>query len=149
MPFPPRLWASLGILAGVVGGAGTATFVYARGFSYMTSDPSACANCHVMGDVYDRWARSSHRIVAACNDCHLPAGLAGKLWTKGENGMRHSLAFTFGGFPEPIRIVPRDRAIAEGACRRCHGEMTVAIDRTSGRDEPLACARCHGTAGHP
>jgi cytochrome c nitrite reductase small subunit len=35
---------SLGLAAGL----GAFTFVYARGYSYLSNDPSACANCHIM-----------------------------------------------------------------------------------------------------
>ena len=34
--------------AGVALGVGGYTFVYARGASYLTNDPAACVNCHVM-----------------------------------------------------------------------------------------------------
>ena len=39
---------ALSILLGVPAGVGAFTFVYAKGFSYMSSDPRACVNCHVM-----------------------------------------------------------------------------------------------------
>ena len=39
-------------LAGVAAGVGGFTFVYARGASYLTNDPRACANCHVMNEQY-------------------------------------------------------------------------------------------------
>lgn len=29
--------------------------------SYMTDDPQACVNCHVMTPVYNSWMHSSHR----------------------------------------------------------------------------------------
>jgi cytochrome c nitrite reductase small subunit len=37
-------------LAGAVIALGTYTFVYAKGHSYLTNDPGACANCHIMAD---------------------------------------------------------------------------------------------------
>ncbi|MDI7269716.1 MAG: cytochrome c nitrite reductase small subunit, partial [Myxococcota bacterium] len=49
--------------AGAAGGLGFFTFVYAKGFSYLTDDPKACANCHVMTEQYDGWAKGSHRSV--------------------------------------------------------------------------------------
>ena len=36
-------------------GIGAYTFVYARGASYLTNDPAACVNCHVMREPYDGW----------------------------------------------------------------------------------------------
>ena len=56
-------------------GSASYTFAYARGWAYMTDDPQACANCHVMNEQYDGWIKSSHRSVAVCNDCHVPHSL--------------------------------------------------------------------------
>ena len=47
-----------GVLLGVY------TFAYARGWSYLTDNPAACANCHVMREQFDGWLKSSHRAVA-------------------------------------------------------------------------------------
>ena len=80
------------------------TFTYAKGGSYLTNNPAACANCHVMREQYDDWSKSSHRAVATCNDCHTPANVLGKYATKISNGFKHSYYFTVGGFPEPIHI---------------------------------------------
>ena len=38
----------LGGLIGLALGVGAYTFVYAKGYSYLSNDPQACANCHVM-----------------------------------------------------------------------------------------------------
>ena len=35
-------------LLGIPAGIGAFTFVYAKGFSYLSTDPRACVNCHVM-----------------------------------------------------------------------------------------------------
>ena len=61
------------VLAGLVIGLGGYTFLYAKGYSYLTNDPQACTNCHVMQAQYDAWVKSSHHSVAVCNDCHTPA----------------------------------------------------------------------------
>ena len=95
---------AIGVALGLAGGIGGFTFVYARGASYLTNDPAACANCHIMNDQYDAWLKSSHRAVAVCNDCHTPHGLGPKYVTKGLNGFWHSYAFTLGGYPDPLRI---------------------------------------------
>jgi cytochrome c nitrite reductase small subunit len=68
----------LGVAAGLLLGLGGYTFVYARGASYLTNDPQACVNCHVMREQFDGWQRSSHRRAAVCNDCHAPHDLFGK-----------------------------------------------------------------------
>ncbi|MGH9631976.1 MAG: ammonia-forming cytochrome c nitrite reductase subunit c552 [Bryobacteraceae bacterium] len=43
----------LAVIAGVPAGVGFYTFGYARGASYMTDDPKACANCHVMREQFE------------------------------------------------------------------------------------------------
>ena len=58
---------SAAMLFGVAVGLAAYTFVYAKGYSYLTNDPAACANCHVMQAQYDAWMKSSHHSVAACN----------------------------------------------------------------------------------
>src|SRR6185503_13618775 len=54
---------ALGTIVGLAIGIGAYTFVYARGASYMTNDPNACANCHIMREQLDGWIVSSHRSV--------------------------------------------------------------------------------------
>ena len=68
------LWAKLGLFALFGGIVGLALFTvsYAEATSYLSDDPAACRNCHVMNDVYDAWVRGPHHAVATCNDCHTP-----------------------------------------------------------------------------
>lgn len=138
-----------GIAVGAVAGIGGYTFLYARGLSYLTNDPEACNNCHVMNEQFDGWLKSSHHGVAVCNDCHAPHTFFGKYWTKAVNGYFHSYAFTTGDFPETIRITERNRRIAEGNCRYCHAEMVARIDTGHGDDDPMSCLQCHPGVGHP
>lgn len=133
-------------LVGLAAGAGGFTFVYGRGASYLTNDPAACANCHIMRDQYDGWRQGGHRGVAVCNDCHTPHDLVGKYVTKALNGFWHSYAFTTGDFAEPIRIKPRNRAVTERRCRECHAAVVGMIGATGGGD--VSCIRCHRTVGH-
>ncbi len=136
--------AALGLAAGV----GGYTFVYARGASYLTNDPAACANCHVMQEHYDAWLKSSHRSVATCNDCHTPAGFLPKYATKASNGFWHSFAFTTGRFPDPLRIKPHNRAIAQQACLKCHADVVEAMGGAHDGPGGPDCARCHASVGH-
>jgi cytochrome c nitrite reductase small subunit len=139
----------VGTLVGIAAGVGGYTFIYAEGASYLTNNPAACANCHVMREHYDAWAKASHHAVATCNDCHTPHGFVGKYYTKASNGYHHSLAFTTGRFHEPIQITPRNREITENACRNCHQDITQAID-AGGHYAPgaLSCVSCHQDVGH-
>ena len=138
----------LSIIIGTAIGVGIYTFVYAKGYSYLTDKPEACANCHIMNEQYSGWIASSHRNVAVCNDCHTPAGIIPKYITKAENGFRHSLAFTTGRFPEPIRITDRNRGVTNMACRKCHEEVTRAIEGTHADIESMMCLTCHQRVGH-
>jgi cytochrome c nitrite reductase small subunit len=133
---------------GVAVGVGAYTFVYARGASYLTNDPNACVNCHVMREQLDGWIASSHRAVAVCNDCHAPHDLVGKYTTKAVNGFWHSVAFTTGRFHEPIEMGARNRGVTERACRHCHEDIARAIDARPRGGEPLDCIRCHRSVGH-
>ena len=131
-------------------GVGAYTFVYARGGSYLTNDPNACANCHVMREQLDGWLASSHRAVAVCNDCHAPHDMLGKYTTKAVNGFWHSVAFTTGRFHEPIAIGTRNRAVTEAACRTCHADIVQMIDPhpPRGGADALECIACHRAVGH-
>ncbi len=128
-------------------GIGLYTFYYAKGASYLTNDPQACANCHIMEDHYSAWLKSSHRNVATCNDCHAPHDIIGKYFTKALNGFNHSLAFTTGRFSEPISITKRNHEITEASCRYCHANITNMIDHNPSADQ-LSCVRCHANIGH-
>lgn len=143
-----RVAIAIGLVLGLLLGVGGYTFIYARGASYLTNDPDACVNCHVMREQYDGWQRSSHRSVAVCNDCHAPHDPVGKYTTKARNGFWHSFYFTKGGFPDPIRMTERNARVTEGACRTCHAEIVHAIDRLPRRGEPLGCVNCHRNVGH-
>jgi len=146
-----RLLIALAILVGIMIGLGGFTFVYARGFSYLTNNPEACANCHIMDEHFGAWIKSSHHTVAVCNDCHAPHDLVGKYWTKARNGFWHSFYFTTGNFPDPLRITPGNREVTENACRYCHAAITEMIDHrpdADGEGERLRCVRCHRHVGH-
>jgi cytochrome c nitrite reductase small subunit len=128
-----------------------------------------------MGEHFAAWQRSSHRAATGCADCHMPRDFVGKYLAKASNGFWHSLAFTTGAFPDPLQIKPHNRAITEGTCRECHGDIVAAIDPvesgspagirsgvggtpTSSRpqihdgivatDDRVSCIRCHTYVGH-
>jgi cytochrome c nitrite reductase small subunit len=141
---------ALAVLLGSVIGLGTYTFIYAKGYSYLTNNPAACANCHVMQAQYEAWLKSSHHAVATCNDCHTPHNFIGKYAVKANNGFWHSFYFTGGNYPDIIEITKFDHQVAENACRRCHENITAEIDGNvvHGKAEGLQCTRCHNSVGH-
>jgi cytochrome c nitrite reductase small subunit len=151
----PLLLALVVAFVGVLAGAGLYTFVYAKGYSYLSNDPNACANCHIMRPELDGWSKSSHHGVATCNDCHTPHDFVGKYLTKLENGYAHSRAFTFQDFHEPIEMRPQSRAIVLENCMGCHGDMVNSMlpDNASVRlgvhdVAPADCIQCHRAVGH-
>jgi cytochrome c nitrite reductase small subunit len=158
---PAAFVAVVGILVGL----GTYTFVYARGYSYLFDDPTACVNCHVMREQYQTWEISSHRGVT-CNGCHTPHDLVGKYLVKAENGFAHAWVFTLGD-PQVIQIRHRSRAVVEANCVECH-TGTIAgtfLDVHHGKEhgtldtlkllvappseaEGPRCSTCHSDVGH-
>ena len=158
-----RLVLAGAVVLGLTIGLGAFTFGYARGYSYLTNDPAACANCHVMSEHFAAWTKSSHRAVATCNSCHTPHDLVGKYVTKAENGFWHSFYFTTGRYPDPLRITPRNRRVTEAACRDCHADIVSAMDqpahaaqeggdhaaeRPDTEEQRASCIRCHRYVGH-
>lgn len=141
------------LLAGAFGlasGVGLFTFGYGQGASYLSNDPTACVNCHVMDEYYDSWQASSHHHIAVCNDCHLPPHPIGRWVTKADNGFFHSLAFTLDNYHKPIRIKARNRTVTQKACIECHEDVAhqmVSIQQDPSAD-PFYCVRCHNDVGH-
>lgn len=143
------LWLPLCVAAGLglVGGLGGYTFRYAEGLSYLSTDPKACVNCHIMQPEYDAWQKASHHTAAVCVDCHLPEAFIPKYFTKAENGYRHGKLFTTQTFREPIEVGNAGRQILQENCLRCHGELTDSLV-ASPHDGSLPCVKCHATVGH-
>lgn len=141
----------ISIFIGIIIGVGTFTFIYAKGGSYLTNDPTACANCHIMSDHFNSWLKSSHRAVAVCNDCHTPESFLPKYFTKASNGFWHSYGFTTGWFSEPIQIQDRNKEITNEACEKCHQDMIAFIESNEEEEEneeEFRCIKCHKTVGH-
>lgn len=145
------------LLIGALLGLGGFTFVYAKGYSYVSNDPEVCGNCHIMDEHLSSWAKSSHKTVAVCNDCHTPHDKIRKYAVKAQNGFWHSFYFTTGDYPDPLRITEGNHEVTEEACRYCHQAITETIDHGPGDDaeygdaeegERFTCTRCHRYVGH-
>lgn len=140
------------LIPGAVGmllGLGAYTFHFAEGLSYFSTDPAACANCHIMQSQYDSWQKSSHHAVAACVDCHLPHTFIDKYVAKAENGYHHSTGFTFQNFHEPIMIKEKNSRILQRNCVYCHEELVDELAPSAhAGTETLACVHCHQSVGH-
>jgi cytochrome c nitrite reductase small subunit len=144
----PWQMACVVIVAGMCAGTGFYTFGYGKGLSYLSADPRACANCHIMQDYYDTWQKASHHHVAVCIDCHLPHDFVGKYMAKADNGFFHSLAFTLDNFHEPIQIKPRNRRITQNNCVACHQDTVHEMLPAFKGGEVASCIHCHADVGH-
>jgi len=154
-----------GGVVGALGGAVGYTAHYASATSYLSNDPKACINCHIMNNEYDSWSRSSHHARAVCNDCHVPHdSVVAKYMVKAEHGYRHSKGFTFQDFHEPIQITRGSRDAVIANCVRCHEAMTHEIrlgalgDNAARAGAKLGievavsggvdCIHCHASVAH-
>ncbi|MBI2430060.1 MAG: cytochrome c nitrite reductase small subunit [Ignavibacteriales bacterium] len=123
--------------------------------SYLSDDPRACMNCHVMAPQYATWERSSHARVAVCNDCHVPHNnVFNKFLFKAMDGTRHSYMFTFRLEPQVIHIHDAGTAVVQQNCIRCHShlsqnvkEQLVTLDLRN-HGEGKLCWECHRETPH-
>ena len=139
---------ALGIFAGAALGIGGYAMVYAESFSYLSSEPKVCANCHIMQAQYDSWQKASHHHVAVCNDCHLPRGFVGQYVAKARNGFNHAKAYTLQDFAEPIAIKTFNSDIVQDNCLACHRDLVHDAVMERGPAEEASCVHCHAGAGH-
>jgi cytochrome c nitrite reductase small subunit len=134
---------------GAAGGVGAFTFDYGEGASYFSTEPLACANCHIMNDEYASWSKGPHHGSAKCVDCHLPHDTLPKYRAKASNGYHHSKGFTLEDFHEPIMIKPHNAAILQASCLRCHGDFVHDIIQGSKTAaDAVQCVHCHRGVGH-
>ena len=144
----------LAAAAGIALGVSAFTFSYAEGLSYFSTDPKACANCHIMNDQYASWTKGPHHGDARCVDCHLPHDTVAKYLAKALNGYHHSKGFTLQDFHEPILIKPRNAEILQNNCLRCHGDLVHEALVAGARGPQPAevedgrCVHCHRGVGH-
>jgi cytochrome c nitrite reductase small subunit len=143
-----RSSAAIALSVGGVLGLGLFTFQYAEGLSYFSTDPRACANCHIMNDQYSSWSKGPHHAGATCVECHLPHDFVDKYLAKAENGYHHSKGFTLEDFHEPIMIKPKNAMILQKNCLRCHGGFVHDILPAGKADSDSGCVHCHRRAGH-
>lgn len=153
---PPREWRIvvmllLGILIGLV------LFILhaARATSYLSDDPKACVNCHVMAPQFATWERGSHVKVTNCNDCHVPQdNFINKYLFKASDGLRHSFMFTFRLEPQVIQIKHAGKKAVQQNCIRCHSNVIhpISLRAISAKsiieEEERYCWDCHRETPH-
>lgn len=144
------------VIAGVVGGLGLYGICASRTWSYLSDNPSACVNCHIMAPYYATWSHSAHSRNATCNDCHVPHENAARKWFfKGTDGLRHAAIFTMKGEPQVIRARDESAEVIMNNCIRCHTQLNTEFVATGRIDhgmamagEGKACWDCHREVPH-
>ena len=153
---PSKLVVPLLLLGGIAIGLLLYNIQVSRAFSYLSDDPAACVNCHVMGPSYQSWSKSSHANWATCNDCHVPQhnALAGFL-SKAQDGLRHAAVSLTNN--EPAAPRPADSSIRtiQSNCVRCHTTLNTEFVKTSRAEHrdilnhtDKACFDCHRHVPH-
>jgi len=154
--FPSWLILPLFIIGGVIVGLSAYSTYMSRIHSYLSDDPEACINCHIMDSYYDSWSHSSHREVANCNDCHVPHNnIFNKYYFKAADGLYHSAVFTFRIEPQVIRPRNASYNVIMNNCIRCHEHLNTAIVTTgmhtyneTKEGKAKACWDCHQDIPH-
>ncbi|MEP0861316.1 MAG: cytochrome c nitrite reductase small subunit [Ignavibacterium sp.] len=153
---PPPQWRFLVIvLFGIGVGLLLLTLHLARATSYLSDDPAACVNCHVMAPYFATWERGSHGRVATCNDCHIPHdNVVNTYLFKAMDGMRHSYVFTFRLEPQVIRIKQAGKDAVQQNCIRCHQNVIHPISLRAISNQKIQeegdgyCWDCHRETPH-
>ncbi|NIP31393.1 MAG: cytochrome c nitrite reductase small subunit [Candidatus Dadabacteria bacterium] len=139
----------LSFAVGALIGLGGYTFYYGEGLSYLSKDPKACVNCHIMQSQYNSWQKASHHTAATCVQCHLPQEFLKRYISKAVNGYNHSKAFTFQDFHEPIMITKQNSLILQNNCIECHRGITENLTHGITADlKEIKCVKCHREVGH-
>ncbi len=122
---PPPQWR-IGVIVclGMLAGTGIFIVHISRAFSYLSDDPEACINCHIMRTYFSSWFHSPHRNYATCNDCHIPQNnFINKYYFKARNGLFHSTIFTLHLEPQSIQISEAAKYVVSQNCVRCHSSL--------------------------
>ena len=125
--------------------------------SYLSSDATACINCHVMESYYATWQHSSHAQRATCVECHLPVeNYIDKYASKTRDGVNHSVAFTMNSYGKRMLITEDGARRVQENCVRCHSRFSKTIiknvDRYHAFDSDALggrkCWDCHRYVPH-
>ena len=144
------------IVGGIISGLLCYTVYMSRAFSYLSDDPSACVNCHIMTPYYQTWMHSSHAQWANCNDCHVPHNnVINKYAFKAQDGLYHAAVFTMRAEPQAIRAKQASSQVIMNNCIRCHTQLNTEFVNTGMIDyvqaqngAGKACWDCHTQVPH-
>lgn len=128
-----------------------------KALSYLSTDPKACINCHVMHTHYATWQHSAHARVATCVECHLPHDtVVNKYMAKARDGWNHTVAFTANTFQQNIEISDDGASRVQNNCISCHAKLTETIIANNDRYHDFSraprtdrkCWDCHRDVPH-
>lgn len=153
---PPKQWHLTAIvLMGAMAGLIMYALIESKAVSYLSDDPKACVNCHVMTPEYVSWQRSSHREVTNCNDCHVPHdNYAKKMLFKAKDGLYHASVFTMHNEPEVIRMKEASAEVVQSNCIRCHenqvtdARLSATVEGHQQSRTSKNCWECHKHVPH-
>lgn len=156
IPKKGTTWRTVAVMSlAVVIGLGAFMAKEAELVSYMSDDPKACVNCHVMTPVYNSWMHSSHREWASCNDCHVPHNnVVNKYFFKAKDGLFHASVFTARAEPEVMFMREESQEVVQSNCLRCHVQQVTQTkyqhylaDHNANRTD-RKCWSCHQEVPH-
>ncbi|MCK5825352.1 MAG: cytochrome c nitrite reductase small subunit [Ichthyobacteriaceae bacterium] len=143
------------IVLGAMIGLGVYTAKISNFTSYLGDDPKTCVNCHVMTPEYNTWAKSSHKNVATCNDCHVPHdNIFRKYYFKAKDGLRHATMFTFRMEPQNIVMHEAGQEVVHENCVRCHSnqvrdyKLEASVANLEVHRTDRQCWECHREVPH-
>lgn len=145
------------MIVGITLGMIIYTAKISKAHSYLSKDPKACINCHVMNTQYATWQHSSHKDVG-CIECHLPTdSIVEKYAAKAIDGWNHSLAFTLGTYDPAIKISDYGAKRVQKNCKSCHEQLTSTLEKNhfanhhfgnSEDQDERKCWSCHKSVPH-
>ncbi|NKQ41271.1 MAG: cytochrome c nitrite reductase small subunit [Sulfurovum sp.] len=130
-----------------------------KAWSYLSKDPKACINCHVMNTQYATWQHSAHGNAGiTCVECHLPTdGFVKKYTAKAIDGWNHTVAFTMNTYKHAIEMSDDGARRVQENCISCHASITSTLvnnaDNYHNFDQPYVengrkCWDCHKGTPH-
>ena len=145
---------ALFILAIIIG-LGLFIMKEAEVISYLSDDPQACVNCHVMTPTYNSWMHSSHREWASCNGCHVPHNnIVNQYYFKAKDGLYHASIFTLRAEPDVIFMREESQEVVQNNCIRCHLQQVTETKYTDWMENHSTnrterqCWSCHREIPH-
>lgn len=151
MPHRFNIPLFIGIILGLM-----AFILYiSKAHSYLSDDPKACVNCHIMAPEYATWFHSSHGRNTVCNDCHVPHdNVFRKYYFKAMDGLRHATIYSWRMEPQVIRMRKPGETVVQENCIRCHNELNSVVGTglvtasMAHKDEGKLCWECHRDVPH-